>query len=467
MTFVVQLPPKQHKNYIEVSVELDLNLADRILLECYETYIDIGGTFQNIFLRQCLVRVRDHVVLKQHIPIGPVCWSETECSPYDLAAQEWMDTMEIRLLNELSRLRNIWRCLPLGCDIGIGDLTTYTVEYIADVNGSISGNATQTVIEGSNTTTVTAVPSIGYSFVSWDDGLTTASRSDGPITEDLTFTATFEINEYTLQFNVTPGGTLTGDTTQVITHGQDGTEVIAAAEPGYNFAGWSDGVMTLARTPTNVTSSGTFTAIFEQIGEYTIQFNATAGGSIIGNTTQIILEGEDGTEVTAVADPGFNFVGWDDGFGGVSRTPTNVTSSGTFTAIFEQDLGPNHVLYGAPVVENITGSSGAPTLTDIQANPSLMDNLNQISPIVNNAFTEFTVTTPPPGQVKWSIMVAIPVTRGTLSDLSFEDPPGSNDWWPTDLNDFLQIEYNGVMYNCYRIQLAVLATRVFRFFVNP
>lgn len=467
MSVVIQLPPKQHKDYIEASVELDLNLADRILLECYETYLDVGGTFQGIFLPQRLVRVKDHLVIKQCIPIGPVCWSETECSPYDLAVLEWMSTVEIRLMNELARLRSIYRCIPLDCDIAIGELITFTVQYIAGDNGSISGNATQTVIEGDNTTTVTAIGNIGYSFLSWDDGVTTASRSDGPVTSDLTFTATFVINEYTVEFTSTVGGSVTGDLIQTITHGGNGTEVTAVPDSGFNFVGWSDGLGTLSRTPTNVTSSGIFTAIFEEIGQFTIQFNATAGGTILGNTTQVIMQGGNGTKVTAVADPGFNFVGWSDGFGGVSRTPTNVNASAVFTAIFEQDLGPNHVLVGSPLTEPIIGSSGAPTLADISNNPSLMDNLDVISPIINNNYMEFTVTSPPPGQVRWSIMAAIPVTRGTLSDLSFEDPPGSDNWLPTSINEFMQIEYNGIMYNCYRMQIAITGIRVYRFFVNP
>lgn|GEM_PF-3424112 len=46
----------------------------------------------------------------------------------------------------------------------IFEINSYTLTYIAGENGSISGEAVQTVIHGSNGTTVIAVPNEGYHF---------------------------------------------------------------------------------------------------------------------------------------------------------------------------------------------------------------------------------------------------------------------------------------------------------------
>ena len=60
------------------------------------------------------------------------------------------------------------------------------------------------------------------------------------------------------------------------------------------------------------------------------------GGSIEGETDQLVKPGEAATPVTAVADDGWAFVEWDDGVTNPSRTDENVTEEIFVTAIFEQ-----------------------------------------------------------------------------------------------------------------------------------
>ncbi len=67
----------------------------------------------------------------------------------------------------------------------------YTLKYVADTGGTISGNATQTVEKGKGGTSVTAVPSTKYKFSKWSDSLTTAKRTDTNITANKTYTASF------------------------------------------------------------------------------------------------------------------------------------------------------------------------------------------------------------------------------------------------------------------------------------
>lgn len=72
----------------------------------------------------------------------------------------------------------------------------YTLTYAAGANGSISGSTSQIIDHGANGTAVTAVPLIGYHFVSWSDGVTTANRTDANITDNMNLTANFAINIY-------------------------------------------------------------------------------------------------------------------------------------------------------------------------------------------------------------------------------------------------------------------------------
>lgn len=69
---------------------------------------------------------------------------------------------------------------------------TFTLTYTAGANGSITGTAFQVVQSGGNGSAVTAAPATGYQFVSWSDGVLTASRTDTSVAADLAVSATFE-----------------------------------------------------------------------------------------------------------------------------------------------------------------------------------------------------------------------------------------------------------------------------------
>jgi hypothetical protein len=70
-------------------------------------------------------------------------------------------------------------------------MPTYTLTYTAGSHGSISGTTPQTVNSGASGTTVTAIPSTGYVFLNWSDGILTASRKDTNVTANKSVTASF------------------------------------------------------------------------------------------------------------------------------------------------------------------------------------------------------------------------------------------------------------------------------------
>ena len=213
-------------------------------------------------------------------------------------------------------------------------LDEYSLTYTAGEGGSITGETEQTVLHGSDASTVTAVPDTGYSFVQWSDGVTTAERTDTGVDGDLSVTAEFELNEYVLSYSAGTGGSITGETEQTVSHGSDGSTVTAVADTGYTFVQWTDGVTTAERTDTDIQGDLSVTAEFELI-QYNLSYIAGEGGSITGEAEQTVNHGEDGGTVTAVADAGYTFSQWSDGVTTAERTDTGVDGDLSVTAEFE------------------------------------------------------------------------------------------------------------------------------------
>ena len=138
----------------------------------------------------------------------------------------------------------------------------------------------------------------GYTFIGWYNG-ESEWNFETPVTADLTLTAKWQVNQYTITFKPENGG-------QDIVIKQDyGTAITAPANPtktGYTFAGWDKTIPT-----TMPAEDMTITAQW-QINQYTITFD-TAGGSEVAPITQ-----DYGTTITAPANPaktGYTFAGWD------------------------------------------------------------------------------------------------------------------------------------------------------------
>ena len=131
----------------------------------------------------------------------------------------------------------------------------YTLTYTAGANGTISGTTPQTVNLGGNGTPVTAVPNAGYHFVNWSDASTANPRTDTNVTANVSVTANFAINTYTLTYTAGANGTITGTSPQTVNHGANGTAVTAVPNAGYHFVNWSDASTANPRTDTNVTAN--------------------------------------------------------------------------------------------------------------------------------------------------------------------------------------------------------------------
>lgn len=138
----------------------------------------------------------------------------------------------------------------------------------------------------------------GHTFSGWYNG-ESEWNFETPVTTDLTLTAKWQINQYTITFD-TAGGSEIPSITQ-----DYGTAIIAPANPtktGYTFAGWDKEIpATMPAEDMTITAQWT-------VNQYTITFKPENGGQ------DIVIKQDYGTAITAPANPtktGYTFAGWD------------------------------------------------------------------------------------------------------------------------------------------------------------
>ena len=170
-------------------------------------------------------------------------------------------------------------------------LNRYTITFDT-AGGSEVAPITQDY--GTTITPPAAPPRTGYTFAGWDREIPTTMPA-----EDMTITARWTVNQYTITFKPENGG-------QDIVIKQDyGTAITAPANPtktGYTFAGWNREI------PTAMPAGDMAITAQWQLNQYTITFD-TAGGSEVPSITQ-----DYGTAITPPAAPtrtGYTFAGWD------------------------------------------------------------------------------------------------------------------------------------------------------------
>ena len=188
-------------------------------------------------------------------------------------------------------------------------IDTFTLAYTAGANGTITGTSPQTVNYGTDGAQVTATPSTGYHFVKWSDDVATAARTDIHVTANISVTATFAIDTFTLAYTAGANGTISGTSPQIVDYGADGTEVTATPNTGYHFVKWSDDSTANPRTDTNVTGDITVSASFAA-NSGTITVAAGTGGSITSATSFDQAYGVAGTTITASPSAGYHFDTW-------------------------------------------------------------------------------------------------------------------------------------------------------------
>lgn len=167
-----------------------------------------------------------------------------------------------------------WSCTGINSVIDANctaAIPTYAVSFIAGPNGSLSGTTPQSITYNLSTSTVTAVPAIGYHLVNWTEGATVISTNPDLTLNNIvaphTYTANFAINTYLLNFTAGVGGSVVGSTPQTIDSFANATTVVAVADAGYRFVNWTDSIGNVVGsaadlTINSVTVANTYTANF-------------------------------------------------------------------------------------------------------------------------------------------------------------------------------------------------------------
>ena len=138
----------------------------------------------------------------------------------------------------------------------------------------------------------------GHTFIGWYSG-ESEWDFETPVTADLTLTAKWQINRYTITFD-TAGGSEVPSITQ--DYGTAITPPAAPTRTGYTFAGWD------RESPTTMPAGDMTITARWTVNQYTITFKPENGGQ------DIVIKQDYGTAITAPANPaktGYTFAGWD------------------------------------------------------------------------------------------------------------------------------------------------------------
>ncbi len=214
-------------------------------------------------------------------------------------------------------------------------LVQHTLTYSAGSHGSLTGATTQIVNHGANGSPMTAVPDEHYHFTGWSDGVLPPERTDTTIMADLSVTASFAIDTYSVTCNTVGSGTCAA-APATVDHGAT-AEVTVTPTEGWHIVSIEDseeGAKSGSYTTTPVTANRTVTATFA-INTYQITF-VTAGPGVCSASPATVAYG--GTsDITITPDTGCHIASIVDSVEGAksgSYTTTPITADRTINVAF-------------------------------------------------------------------------------------------------------------------------------------
>jgi uncharacterized repeat protein (TIGR02543 family) len=224
----------------------------------------------------------------------------------------------------------------------VGDTTLYaqwTIKQYTLTFDSAGGSAIEAITQDYDTTiTPPADPTkTGYSFNDWNPALPATMPASNE-----THTAQWTANSYNVTFNAN-GGSGSMDAQTITFDISENLNANTFTRNGYTFNNWNtleNGSGTAYDNKSSFTMNIEGQTLYAQwtIKQYTLTYLAESNGSILGEVSQTINYGENGSVVTAVPDSGYLFVRWSDNSTDNPRTDINITNDITISAIF--DLQP-------------------------------------------------------------------------------------------------------------------------------
>ena len=184
-------------------------------------------------------------------------------------------------------------------------------------SGCSSKSVTHNVNDGRKWGTLCTPTRTGYTFKGWKSGNTTID-SNTVISDNITVTAEWQINRYTLTYN-SAGGTACGAITK--NYNEAWGTLCTPTRTGYTFNGWKVGNTTLTATSK---ATANITAVAQwSIRNYTLTINSNGGSGCSGTITKTY--GSDWGLSCTPTRTGYTFNGW-------TINPTKATGNGTATA---------------------------------------------------------------------------------------------------------------------------------------
>ena len=160
----------------------------------------------------------------------------------------------------------------VGYDYGGYDQDTYLPIYTPDSENLVD-NSVVVNNDGTNGNYFKD-SNAGIHLANWNWNIWKIKQNDYPV-----ILAT-DVVSYLISYTADRGGLITGQVTQNIVSGGNGTGVLAVPNSGYRFVRWSDESTSVSRTDRNITGNHTYNAIFELIP------NRSSGGSIPREASQ-------------------------------------------------------------------------------------------------------------------------------------------------------------------------------------
>jgi len=182
--------------------------------------------------------------------------------------------------------------------------TTYTIEY--NLNGGTVSTVNPTKYTILDEITLNAPAKTGYTFTGWTGiGVSTDGTIAVGTTGNITATAMWEVNTYTIEYNLNGGTVTTANPTGYTI--LDEITLNTPSKPGYIFTGWTGtGVSTDGKITIGTTGNIMATANYE-LDQFKIIFDTNGGSDVADFVTYY------GYPITKPNNPskiGHDFVGW-------------------------------------------------------------------------------------------------------------------------------------------------------------
>ena len=188
------------------------------------------------------------------------------------------------------------------CDVNVSEFITYTITYKDGDN-----SYTEDYEEGDSVTWKSDITKKGYTLVGWkyNDKEYKLSDKFTMINEDITVTSIWNVNKYTITYEVN-GGSINNKTKEVTYDSKYGTLEIPSKK-GYSFKGWykDNGFIDIVDEDTIVSDDKDHTLYAKwEINSYKLTINDGI------NTNEYTLKYNDEKEIVIPERKGYSFVKW-------------------------------------------------------------------------------------------------------------------------------------------------------------